>query len=300
MKDHNKGAYHVQCFLCDYWYLLLLVIGGLIFAIWFKVNNANIAIPQAPVEETSTPVYRESPMNTTPITPTNSPELGSETDVMAQPPTSPSPIGGENPEFIIAFVPIEWNNSIADFETVAAQHFSYFLNESGIDNYFDMDIRFVNQDDSLKAMSDNIVTELILYGTSQMPADRYVGLTTVDMNYEGDYSIAGWTMGDDCQGVIAEYFDEEITAHELGHTFGLCDEYSMKAWEDQNEHYINKCPNQLDASCEMDEICVGVISSDGSNSIMGVAGLIGEYSYNDPCKNALASRFASMRNANNP
>lgn len=300
MRVTNRRSYQVQCFFCDYWYLIFLVLAGVIFGIWLNANQSNVASPQAPGVETPPPIVGESPYYSTQTMIANPTEEENGSGSSTQVPILPSLPSDEKPEFIIAFIPIEWNDSVADFESVAIQHYTFFVYESGIEDYFEMDIRFVNQDDSLFAMSDNIVAELILYGTSQVPADRYVGLTTVDMGYEGDYGLAGWTMGDDCQGAISEYFDEEITAHELGHTFGLCDEYSMEAWELQNEHYINNCPNQLDDSCEMDEICFGVVAHDGSNSIMGVAGLIGEYSFNDQCKNALAARFASMMTGSNP
>ncbi len=44
--------------------------------------------------------------------------------------------------------------------------------------------------------------------------------------------------------VIASDANSTAT-HEIGHTFGLCDEYSLTAWNDQNSSYPRGCPNKF-------------------------------------------------------
>lgn len=52
--------------------------------------------------------------------------------------------------------------------------------------------------------------------------------------------------------VVTKYSGEEVitvAAHELGHTYLLCDEYCRPVWDDSNEGYPCPNPRALDAAC---------------------------------------------------
>ena len=295
MRNRRKSSFFFGCLICDYWYLILFVLLVIVWGIWFSNHQLPGDSTYEPVSPTSTPLVGGFPVNAT-LTPT-------EISANPEPAITTTPLPEEpakKPDYVIAFIPVEWDDNIADFQTIALRHFYFFVDKSDIDDYFDVQISFIEQDESLITNSEELVTDLILYGVSETPADRYVGITTADLALGDDSDVAGWTMGDDCQGAIAEYSDEEITAHELGHTFGLCDEYSMEAWQNQNDYLENGCPNSLDTACELGELCIGVAPPRGGNSMMGVAGFDGDYDYNLQCKKALLIRFETLSGGTNP
>ncbi len=54
---------------------------------------------------------------------------------------------------------------------------------------------------------------------------------------------------------FGDFFDH-VSAHELGHTYGLCDEYSEDDWNKQDGFFLNLCPNgDLDNDGSLDSIC---------------------------------------------
>lgn len=295
MRNRHKSSFIVGCLICDYWYVILFAILVIAWGVWFRNHQLPGDSAFEPISPTSTPAVGGLPGNAT-LTPT-------EVAANPQPTITTVPLPEEpdrKPEYIIAFMPVEWDDNIADFQTVALKHFNFFVDKSAIDAYFNVQIRFIEEDESLSATSEVLVNDLILYGVSEIPADRYVGITTADIALGDDSDVAGWTMGDDCQGAISEYFDEEITAHELGHTYGLCDEYSMEAWQLQNDFLKNGCPNSLDETCQLGDLCIGVAPPRGGNSMMGAAGFPGEYDYNLQCKKALLTRFETLSGGTNP
>lgn len=91
------------------------------------------------------------------------------------------------------------------------------------------------------------------------------GFTT----FYGDVAYLG---GADCSQEAA------IVAHELGHTFGLCDEYDTCIWQEQDTRFscLNTQPNQIDSDCsnsccsESGVCCHGKFAQTGFN-IMGSA-----------------------------
>jgi len=86
--------------------------------------------------------------------------------------------------------------------------------------------------------------------------DRIVGLTDDDISIYNGASCSdalGYTyMNTD--KTILEYEQSMVTAHELGHDFGLCDEYSYSAWSSQNSYY--GCPNTYPTCCEDHPSCI--------------------------------------------
>jgi hypothetical protein len=63
-------------------------------------------------------------------------------------------------------------------------------------------------------------------------------------------TVAGYTCRG-CGSMIAYYADPTVTPHEFGHTYSFCDEYSIWAWNNQNNRLdggIN-CPNPYPTVC---------------------------------------------------
>lgn len=204
------------------------------------------------------------------------------------------------PTYVIAFIPLSWEGSRAEFERAALSHGELFVSESGISAYADVEIRLLEE--ALDAALDGawLVQEVVRFGLAREPADRYVGLTDQDLAPFGDASVAGWTFGPDSLGVVVEDHKSMITAHELGHTFGLCDEYLYSEWSRQNGEA--ECPNPYppDCSTEPGVLCDGLPALDGRNSLMAHAGLRGPYTYNEPGYEHLQLAFSVLFGTQEP
>ncbi len=75
--------------------------------------------------------------------------------------------------------------------------------------------------------------------------------------------------------------NSHVLAHEIGHTFNLCDDYNPNTWDNQNNNY--PCPNEkptsnnsnILGSCETNPVCTyGVLYNDGKYSVMGSGNII--------------------------
>ena len=165
-----------------------------------------------------------------------------------------------------------------------------------IDDYFD--VRQVIISEKLISSSwgeASLVLDIIEFGLLKTPADRYMGLTNMDLSLDGDYWVAGWTMGEDFLGAVGEARYSAITAHELGHTFGLCDEYSYEAWSFQNSLNVTGCPNSFPAECiPANEICDPEPNADDQYSIMGFAKVEGYQVFYQDSLEALHNKFEQM------
>ncbi|NQU98006.1 hypothetical protein HQ533_00925 [Candidatus Woesearchaeota archaeon] len=70
----------------------------------------------------------------------------------------------------------------------------------------------------------------------------------------------GYTCFDEIPAAIISADWRQNAAHELGHTYGLCDEYENSSWTEQNKQYV--CPNgDEDDNDVLDSNCLG--SPDG-------------------------------------
>ncbi len=208
---------------------------------------------------------------------------------------TPSVAAASRPEYILAFVPVHWSGSWEAFDTLAAGHAALFIAESGISHYADVELRFIHENFTETPLnSPRLMTGMTAFGIIHEPADRYVGLTHGDLAVFDHTSIVGYTFGPGSPGVLVEAFDEQVTAHELGHTFSLCDEYLFEEWSRQNEEW--GCPNPFPAHCPTmpGRWCDGDPAPDGRHSIMGPAGLWGAYAYNRASFEHLQTVFAAM------
>lgn len=297
---------HYACFVCDYWPILAAVLLICVAATWIFSNpNQTWALPiSTPTPETteipittSTPVILKA---TSTLLPTINSTMVGLTPTNARTVISPMP---DKPEMIFVAIPVNWGGDIAEFRVEAERQVNLFFNESGIRNYFQ--VRLIVLDEGLKDVSladRNLVYDIIEFGASKEPADRYIGITDQDLAPEGNSSIAGWTQFFG-QGIIAEN-QEEITAHELGHTYGLCDEYSYKEWEFQNEALSGGCPNPFPTTCEATKfeltLCEGTPTEDGDHSLMAAAGSNGRYGFNQSCMQHLTQTWIEMRESTMP
>ncbi len=297
MRRDKSYQEDIACFLCDYWYLVLIVLGLLFWGFWLlkQLPAAAAPIPTAIPTSTAQPVT-EPPLSTPtpqmeteiPLAVTETPEV---TEVVA---TTAEPTLAK-PVYIFGMIPVNWQGTEAEFTELANNYLDYFVDKSNMDEYFDVQIQILTESPDLNANDQNIINELTYYGMSQIPADRYIGITSQDVILEGDSDIVGFTQGDNAYSVISEADEVSIVAHELGHTYGLCDEYSYEAWMYQNEDLPGGCPNPLATSCQNNgEMCIGVFTDRGLNSMMGAAGYDGGYGFNTDCYNYLQERFQNL------
>lgn len=203
------------------------------------------------------------------------------------------------PQYIIVVVPLHWQGDRASFEAAAQREIAYFSSESGIERYFSLEIKFL-KDNMADAdlTSDTLLYDMIEFAATREPADRYIGLTDGNISLDGMSDITGWTTGPNSLGVMGEKNVSYVIAHELAHTYGLCDEYNYMVWQEQDQEFQGGCPNPYPASCDQtltNEVsCPGAPTADGHNSIMGPAGLVGTYGFNTPSLNHLLKVFAEL------
>lgn len=205
------------------------------------------------------------------------------------------------PNYLIAFVPVNWQGDLAEFENEARRQGDFFVAESGMDYYADVEIvMFHDRLDGVSLDNPWLVEEIVAFGLTRQPADRYIGLTNGDLAPGGSSAVVGWTRGPDSIGMVVEVSGVEVSAHELGHTFSLCDEYLYDYWERQNDEWT--CPNPYPADCPQTygRFCEGAPAPNGSYSIMGPDGLPGEYAFNQPSWDHLQSVFAALFSASGP
>lgn len=286
---------NLVCWLCDNGPLMLalLVLGIVAGLRWGSLPTlSSLPLFSTP---TPTPTLAPSPTITPTKTATSAPTL--------TPTALPTPTPAPPPEFVLVFVPLRWQSGHDAFEGAARQQAENFIAESGIEDYFTVDVILLeNGLEDAQLESSELVYDLVEFGLEQAPGDRYIGLTDGDIAPEGISDVAGWTAGG--VGVVSESADTYITAHELGHTFGLCDEYSYREWFRQNEEYPGGCPNPYPSDCPQTltdgVICEGLPTVDGRNSIMGPAGVPGEYGFNGASLAHLQQMFQELTEANVP
>lgn len=272
------------CWLCDYgWilplFLVVLTVGWYVRDMWVPaalplVTETPLVPTPAGMAITATVVALQSPIQH----PTVAPPQPALTPII----TVGTPV---LPQYIIVMVPLDWQGDRASFEAAAQQEVAYFATESGIDRYFALEIKLL-EDNMTQAdlSSDTLLYDMVEFASQREPADRYVGLTDGDLSLDGESSITGWTTGPNSLGVMGEAGADYVVAHELGHTYGLCDEYNYAIWLEQDQEFQDGCPNPFPVECEQimtNEIsCLGSPTADGRNSIMGPSGLEGAYGFN--------------------
>ena len=109
------------------------------------------------------------------------------------------------PVYVIAFIPVNWSGSQPDFENKARMHGNFFVQQSGLDNYAQVEFRFLTSGLQGVSLDDPLLVEAIVaYGLINIPADRYIGITNGDLSLRGNNAVVGWTLGPDSLGSIVE------------------------------------------------------------------------------------------------
>jgi len=267
--------------------LALTVLGIVALLRWWSVPVfGSLPLFSSP---TPTPSLTPLPTITSTMTATIAPTL-----VPTAPPTLTPALA---PEFVMVFVPLRWQSGREAFKHAAWQQAEHFIVESDIEDYFTVNVLLLETGlDEAQLNSSELVYDLVEFGLAQTPGDRYIGLADGDIAPEGISDVVGWTAGG--VGVVSESSDFYVTAHELGHTFGLCDEYSYQEWFRQNEAYPGGCPNPYPPDCPQSltesVVCDGLPTVDGRNSIMGPAGLRGDYGFNHASLTHLHQMFQEL------
>jgi hypothetical protein len=204
------------------------------------------------------------------------------------------------PEFTLAFIPLGWHSSSERFEEEARRQAAYFIQESGIEQYFQVQVVLLESEPGLLQTGYNpaFLDQIVRYGKSKIQAERYIGLAEGDLVDVEIKDLRGWTSGPGSPGVVVESGSERLLAHELGHTFGLCDEYNYDDWQKQNKAYPSGCPNRYPRPCPRlhteEIICIGEKTNEGRFSLMGPSGLGGEYGYNAASLRQLNREFTRI------
>ena len=244
------------------------------------------------------------PISVTPVTSTTSPApVFTLTPPSTQVSTIPSLISSSptpastKPDFVLVLLPVDWKSSQSAFQDEAQNQADTFVRESQISNYFNPKIIILQDGLQNVSLSDeNILNNILEFGLQKQAGDRYLGLTDGNLSLNGTSDITGWTSGG--QVAVAEANVPYVVAHEMGHTFGLCDEYNYADWSRENAGMSGGCPNLYPAGCSRTESnlinCAGSPTVDGRNSIMGPAGLDGAYGYNTACLNQLEDSFKAL------
>lgn len=198
------------------------------------------------------------------------------------------------PTFVIAMIPMRWSGSLDDFDRAAEAQISLFVQASRIEQYAEVQVVYVHERLDSVDLSEDLIGPVEEFGLRTAPADRYVGLTDGDIVSRGRSSVAGYTRAPDGHTVVAEAVDPVVTAHELGHTFSLCDEYSWGAWEAENALW--GCPNPYPDACPRTNFvdCDGYPPPGGGQSIMGAATGAANLAYNQPSLDHLDLVFREL------
>lgn len=236
---------------------------------------------------------------TLPVVPTAQPAQQTPVPATEVAPTATPPA---RPQYILAVVAVNWEGSRAAFEREGQAQAEFFIEKSGIGRYFDVQVELMTAEmEGANLGLDTVLDDVIQFGLQNQPADRYIGLTDGDLAPGGDRWVAGWTYGPDTLGVVIENGGISIAAHELGHTYGLCDEYNYSFWVEQNAAFPQGCPNPYPQSCPRNTNqvgeCDGEPAQNGDSSIMASAGPGIGYSFNRDSLAHLLKVFALLSQA---
>lgn len=285
----------VVCLICDYGWVILGVLAVITVGLWqYGLESPPGGGGQAVPLSQPTSVVLAPTLDV----PTHSPPVIWTPTVFYSTSTPfPLPTLAAVPksEYIIAFIPVNWVSSKRQFDQMVDAHASIFIQKSQIQEYFDVKVVKMEEGINLDLNNESSLIELLDFGLSQSAADRYIGLTESNIALNGVTEITGYSFGPGFQAVVAESEHYMVTAHELGHTFGLCDEYNYSVWVEQNSEFEEQCPNPFPppdvCAHTSEELCPGYETADGKNSLMGPSGLEGEYAFNDACLSRLKSEF---------
>ncbi len=205
--------------------------------------------------------------------------------------------GGLKREYILVFVPVEWSGTMDEFDSAVQEQLSFFVTRSELDRYAEVKPVALHENLTGVGLDNPDLPDLVMrFALSREPGDRYIGLTDGDLVLNGQSGVVGWSRFGS-SAVVCEASYPVVSAHELGHTYNLCDEYNYIFWAQQDQE-LGGCPNPYPPNCPQVMsrnmvTCEGLPAESGAPSIMGPA-MGPQQEYNRPCLDHLASIFEGM------
>ncbi len=171
-------------------------------------------------------------------------------------------------------VPIEFSLEDSVFQEFSERHWNNFVSNILCSDKIEKILLMPDDFDSGKGCTSNLLRECIqtpsqaqeilnkiddcvqLAGYSVSQNDRIFGITSQDISVRMQNgcsnAVAGYTMGIGTENtVLSEYNFVETSTHEIGHTFGLCEEYSLSSWIAQNKvSSFGECKNDYPLECK--------------------------------------------------
>lgn len=180
----------------------------------------------------------------------------------------------ETKEFRTIFRGVDWAFSDEDFVEYSQKQARFILGTYPVSQgkyYTEFNLApFDSRTDPTQELSDtDYLSILIGLHLSELLAgknfDRIVGLVTDDWFSAHGSESEGISHPLEHSAILASISSPSISAHEIGHTYGLCDEYYYNVWSYQNllAFLTGGCPNSFPESCDEGVLCKGSIDTEG-------------------------------------
>lgn len=210
---------------------------------------------------------------------------------------TPSP--ARPPEYVVALIPVHWKETRQEFIDAANRQGDFFRQTSEVENYFHVKNFFFEVTYSEgKPTDSDLLGRMLVWTIQRDSADRHIGLTDGALATDNNTWIVGYTFGIDTQGMLAETTEDTIAAHELGHTYGLCDEYNFDSWDEKNKSLSDRCPNPYPSDCPKNtgvvNECNGTPSNNGKMALMASSSSPDQSAYNETFQEHLAEFFQQL------
>ncbi len=133
-------------------------------------------------------------------------------------------------KYTLVFVPLNWQGSLSSFDDAAWSHANFVIDNLEVLTPNNTDVRLLTQNLMLNFDKTNYKhfsdwAKISSFALEQgITGDRYIGITNEDIWG----LVAGLSNGGSV--VVVETGAVHVTAHELGHSWGLLDEYNGSYW----------------------------------------------------------------------